>query len=303
MSIFRPLLLLVLSVVLVAGCGNVPQPFKDTAKTRLTALPTPQPSAGLVLLPIDVLGPANGDISALHAQIIRRLHSLEIAATALDIRNRYRMAGTVQTLRGDADKTRLIFTWRLLTARGSELSFTQHGVPVSSEKWQAGNQLLLERVATEAAYKIRDLVNGDPIADGDQDAGQSRPLLVSMAPVADSNGGALELMIAMRRALRRNQVDVVDTAPGIPVVSVSTSLTRITGAEDLVVIVWTVRDADGRQRGQMKQQNRVPAGKLKFRWGTTAVLAANGAVGDLIDLLKRLRAADKAKNETKNRTK
>lgn len=303
MNILRPLLLLVLSAVLLSACGTVPQPFRDTAKTRLTALPTPQPSAGLVLLPIEVVGSESGDVPALHAQIIRRLHSLEIAATALNIRNRYRMSGTMQSLRGEAGRTRLIFTWRLLTARGSEISVTQHGVPVPSEKWQAGNQLLMERVATEAAYRIRDLINGDPANDGDQDAGQSRPLLVTMANVTDSNGGALELMIAMRRALRRAQVDVVDTSPGIPVVSVSTSLTRITGSEDLVVIVWTVRDADGRQRGQMKQQNRVPAGKLKFRWGTTAVLAANGAVGDLIDLLKRLRAADKAPNGAGNRAK
>ena len=295
----RPAAILLLCAVVLslAACGSVPRPFRETAKTDLAVLPSPQPSAGLVLEPIQHLSGDDGNLQNLHGQVIRRLHGMEIAASALEIPNRYRISGTLQRLRPGNGDSLLVFTWTLLSPARTTVSSTRHSIRVDNQAWLGGDETLTRRVATEIAFHIDDLIDG-----GDDNAPVSTdrlpgnvPLQVAMAPMDADTGGALELSIAMRRTLRRNQVDVVDAAPGVPVVSVRTTVSRIGGGEDLVIIIWAVRDVTGRQRGQLKQQNRVPAGKLKFRWGTTAALAANAAAGDLIDLLRRLRQADTAK--------
>jgi hypothetical protein len=59
-----------------------------------------------------------------------------------------------------------------------------------------------------------------------------------------------------------------------------------------VTIVWALkRAADGKEIGQVSQENAVPAGSLDGAWGDTAYDVAAAAAGGIVELLQRAQAA------------
>ena len=58
-----------------------------------------------------------------------------------------------------------------------------------------------------------------------------------------------------------------------------------------VTITWSLRNAGGNQLGEVKQQNRIPAGLLDGAWGDVAYAVASSAAPGITALLDQLKLA------------
>jgi hypothetical protein len=99
----------------------------------------------------------------------------------------------------------------------------------------------------------------------------------------------------MRHALQRASIEVAAgsaAGDGKSLTLLGTvALTPAAKNQQDVTITWSLRNSDGKQIGEVKQQNRIPAGSLDGAWGDIAYAVASSATPGIAALLDRMKLA------------
>ena len=114
---------------------------------------------------------------------------------------------------------------------------------------------------------------------------------VAVPPVKGAKGsGNSELTVAMRDALQQAGWPIL-TAARADALTVQGRVTigEAHGATQGVQIVWDVLTPDGKNLGNLKQDNAVPAGSLDASWGESARYAAEAAAEGIFSLIQKYR--------------
>lgn len=282
---------LALAAILLAACGSVPQPFRDTPKITadnpLLDVPT---AVGIAVLPV------RGAPQPLHTQIstalATRLRSFEIPAEAVPTN-----AGLGFTLESEArpaDTTAgeisVVMTWTLRSRRGAAVRTFRQVVSIPAAVWREGDMVTATRLGNEAALAIGDMVNGIAIpAQGPAGSTEAQALqrfpTVSVKPVEGAPGDGREaLRRAVAQSLTYNGVKSDDLNPDVTITCEVTSSAFEANLQK-VAILWHAVGRDGKELGTVRLDNTIPLGALDGPWGPTAFAIADAALNDLLTLL------------------
>ena len=150
-----------LAFVLLAACGNLPQPFRDgpkvTTDNPLLDVPT---AVGIAVLP--VRGAPEPLSTQISAAVATRLQSFEIPAEPLPV-NRGRgfsLEGEARPVDTTAREISLVITWTLRSRRGAAVRTYRQVVSVPAEIWKDGGAEVATRLGNDAAFAMGDLIGG-----------------------------------------------------------------------------------------------------------------------------------------------
>ena len=270
-----------LVLLLLASCGDLPEPFMGNpgATGRVLAQPpTPRlavPSPGNALLPVAASGQFAG-------ALVARLLLQEVPAVAGRVRaNDWQLVATAEQRGGD-----VVPKFRVLNPSGEEKGNIE-GSPVPTEAWAAAAPATLDRTARDAVPKISRLLTS--IQHADPNSLYNRIAKVQVAPVTGAPGdGNVSLTNQMKSHLAALGPMVQNDASGADfVVQGNVNLVPIAGKQQRVEIQWTVAAASGDERGKVVQLNDIPAGSLDHYWADVAIVVATEAAGGVNDVIKR----------------
>lgn len=163
------------------------------------------------------------------------------------------------------------------------------GAPVPLAAWAGGDPAVLQSVAATAAPKITDLLTRIQAARlrADPNSLFNRPARVYFSGVTGAPGdGDTSLAHQMRLKLADQGVVVQDTPRAADFALSGTVLTAPAAkGMERVEIRWNVRDAAGHDRGQVAQLNQVPAASISRFWGDVSVAVAAQAAGGVREVL------------------
>jgi len=270
----------------LAACQPIPHPFEDTGPPPNSPLMTPPDSAGIVVLP--VLGAPGTTAHDLADAMATALQDNDIpAGTTARNRGSYVLQGKA-TIKGQADgKLQVTIDWQMTGPDGKATGQQQASTVMTASAWQdggAGITNLVSPAAPELARLIESKIPPPTVG--------SDPLIAIHPATGAPGDGGQALATAMSAALRRAQVSLADFPGAVPnyIVDVAVAIAPPISGKQKVTIAWTLKQPDGAQVGQVKQENAVEAGSLDKVWGLTAYDAANAAapgITALIDEAKR----------------
>jgi hypothetical protein len=113
---------------------------------------------------------------------------------------------------------------------------------------------------------------------------------VAIVPVTGATGdGGNSLSLAIAAALHRAGVPLQEKPGDQPsfLLTGKVAISAASAGHQNVKIVWALKRADGKDVGQVSQENAVPAGSLNGKWGDTAYDVALAAVSGIVELLQR----------------
>lgn len=276
----------VLICLVLAGCGSVPRPFSPGAKTG--GLPPPGPSSALIVH--EFAGTEGTPLQQLTSATIELLQTKEVAAIPYEVANRYRMATQVDAVTESGGRALLTISVRFAQPDGEAIEEVAWDRQVDWNAYLRADPTLVRSMAQEISGRMLVLIGAD--SDGAPGAASGGPDLVIAAIRRAPGDGATALVDAMTSELERLGLATApdDGAAQAPVLEAVVTVGPLDASNDLVRIVWLLRDRTGRERGRLEQQNSVPTGRLNQRWGVVAQLAASAAAPGVLDLLQRLEA-------------
>ncbi|MEO1191391.1 MAG: hypothetical protein AAFY02_06525 [Pseudomonadota bacterium] len=295
------LALLVVSLLLLGGCGKLPRPFEQGDKLANPLLLPPEGGNLLVQRPLGLVpGLPDGGASLLATG----LSDGGIPASA-ESRSAIGADVEVTVARSPLNQIseRLTIFWRVFSPSGALRGETRQDVVAPLGAWGAGEAEVLLMAARAAAPQLAPLVSGvDPsarpstavasAAPGGEEAADAGPPVPSIAVGLiqgapgdgdTSLGEALVLQLA-QQGFRMHR----EPAPGVLLVEGTIEVSAPAEGAQRVVLTWIVKDGlDGDILGDVQQANDVPRGSLDGPWGETALFAAMGAAEGITDLLRR----------------
>lgn len=260
---------LLAALLVLAGCGEIPRPFAPEHKGETNRLLMPVDRAGVVVEPIDGL-PDDGTFMSALVEELRREGVVAMAPP-----------GNAQSLRlhgtaaPDGDGWQLMLS--LDDARGAALGTVATWLPPGPP----------ETRTRPLAKSIAAVLNpeGTPAV--------ARKPAIAVGDVSGVPGeGGRALARALEFNLRRANVDLAEQ-PGAAthLVSAVVNIAPPRGQAGREVrhvdVRWTVRAADNREIGEVRQSNDVPAREIDRNWAEIAYLVADAAVESIADLVKR----------------
>lgn len=265
----RPTLIAFALAIAVAACGEIPRPFAPEFKGETNPLLMPVDRAGLVVRPVAGL-PDGPTFAAALAESLR-------AEGVVAMTGGGNAASLV--LHGSAapDGEGWLVELTLDDARGAAL-----GVVAA---WLAPGPPQAQTAAI--ARSVAAVLNPEgppPVA---------RKPAVAVGEVAGVPGeGGRALARALEFNLRRANVDLAETPEkATHVVSAIVAIAPPRGQRGSelrhVDVRWTVRGADSREIGEVRQANDVPAQAIDRNWAEIAYTVADAAVESIADLLTR----------------
>ena len=265
---------LTLAALLLAGCGDLPQPFRHDGSPE-----APRPQAARAVVVVPPAGPGPGP--ALAAAIVRALLEAEIPASTRPL-----PGDAAWTLTADSESRdgTVLLHWRL--SRGDRPPFTlTRSLPAAA--WAAATPALTDGLAAElTAALLPALDETPPPAAVAVAPAPSRPRLRLIPPAGLPGDGNTALAAAMRRRLADSGLELVaPDAPADLVLRVQTVITPLPDG-DRLSLVWRVSDASDAELGQASQQGAVPHGRLDRPWGSLADDIAAGSVEGVLGVLR-----------------
>lgn len=276
----RPLLLAVL--LLLAGCGALPQPFFGNPGRTGARLAEPPPSRLAVPTPAQsLLNNAGSDAwasataAALAGQALPALHT---EPTPGD---------WTLVLSAQLQGASVLPTYEVRDSTGAAKG-TAQGAPVPAATWSLNDPAVLKSAAEQAAPGIDALLTRIQAArlHDDPNSLQNRPARVYLAGVKGAPGdGDRSLATQMRLKLAGYGIVVQDTADGSDYqLRCEIRTAPAPSDQTKIELQWVVDDARG-ERGRVVQLNEVPASAIAQYWGDVAVVVAEQAAGGIKDVL------------------
>ncbi len=284
--ILRQLAILV-CVVSLAACGQVPQPFSGASRVISDSpfLDTPT-AVGIAILPVaGVPAPLNQQISQAMAQ---KFEALEIPAEPVTENQGlgFTLQGEIESSEATATEMTAHIVWRLKSRRGAITADYRQTAKIPLVAWQGGDRGTAVLVAGEAASKLTQIIAGDaPVEAIPQPLARPKFASVSIKPTDGAPGDGREsLQLAITQMLLENGVRRDELSPDV-VLTCTVTATPFNDTLQRVAIVWHATSRDGADLGNVKLENTIPAGSLDGAWGPTAFVIANAAGNDLLQLL------------------
>jgi hypothetical protein len=282
--ILRICLLLTLLITL-ASCGDLPQPFignpGDNGKV-LAQPPTPR---------LAIPAPPNALLSEAASRqfasaLAIGLQGQEVPAVADKVRKTdWQLVATAEQ-RGAT----VVPVFSVRNPQGEDKGRTE-GSPVPTEAWAAASPDVLRDIAMAAAPKISTLLTGIQTAQqhADPNSLYNRTAKVQIAKVTGAPGdGNVSLTKQMKTRLAALGPMVQDSTNGADfTVQGNVRMVPIGGGQQRVEIQWSVKAANGDERGKVVQLNDIPAGSLDHYWADVAVVVASEAAGGVNDVIAR----------------
>jgi hypothetical protein len=279
----RLFLLLALTLGL-AACGELPRPFQPETKGDDNPLLVLKDRAGVVIRPVEGLPPDSSQ--ALTEALSLALQAQGIVATT--------GAGNAASL------TLSGIAWKEADGYLVTLVLTEpKGAPMRSVVAHLGNQASTETkawagYATAMAKSVATAFESE----GTNPANTAKPRIMigAVTGVPGDGGRALERSLGF--TLRRNTIEVTDSAADathLVVGTVRIAPPRGPAGNEIqnILVQWTVTRADKSEVGQLRQANDVPARMVDRDWAQIALAVAEAAAEDIAQLVIRAPSAQR----------
>jgi hypothetical protein len=269
----------------LAACQPIPHPFETFDKGDNPLLELKE-GVGVAVMPVSGLPPAFGE--RLSEALAGALRDAEIpAAVQVGNRGSFVVTGHAQ-IAADARARTLELAWDVTTATGGRLGTIGLRQRLPNDAFEADGPGptpgQLAELAQRSAAQLLPLVRSD------------MPQQVAAVPTAIAVGsidgapgdGAASLKRALEFVLRQSDIPVAGTDHSHVLTLVgSVEMGRPAEGRQKVAIRWVLLLPDGREIGDVRQENAVPAGALDRAWGNTALLVAEAAYDGIIALYEK----------------
>ena len=269
--------------LLLAGCGDYPQPFLGHPGATAQRLSHPPPSR------LDVPVPATSLLSDQAASVwsVMAAHALDdqaIPAAASPARPSDWSLRLSATLHGAT----VTPSYALLDPKG-EPQGTTEGTPVSAARWASGDPALLRAETTASAPKVIALMTSvdAAIRQSDPNSLVNRPARIFLAGVTGAPGDGNATLAKQLRLQLPDTGDVVQGAARDADFTVRGEVRVVPDPHgtERVEVTWIITDSEGRESGRVAQLNDVPKGTLDVYWGDVALVVAQQAASGIHDVI------------------
>ncbi len=249
---------LILGLALQA-CGPLPRPFKDKTSNDLAH---PRDGVGVVVAPID--GGTPQFRNNLPDAVVEALHTINVPASVNgDLDNAYLLEGRAFLHQG-----RVKVFWLLTNEKGALVARRMVESDADQRSWEDARPKLLREIAGKTAFEIAsrlkpmDAFTVQP----------TRPLRIGLLQVSGAPGdGNVTLARAYREVFRQVRVPMVDDPAYADVLlTVKVKVEALNDRVDSVELLWELSAQDGEVYGTIRQNNNVPRGFLRGKWGRAA---------------------------------
>lgn len=260
----------------------MPQPFADLRPAHNPLLVLPD-SVGVTLPPISGLDTASN--AALVDLLVTQLQDRNVPAMREGgTRATYVLAAAAS--RAPANASGIVaaaVTWHLVQD-GKTLLVIDRRLRLKDGKPLPEDVPMLAGIAADVARVMQ--AESPAVIAG---AGPAPALTIAVPEVTGAPGdGSRSLAAAMTGFLRGKglRADPIAAAKeGALRLAGSVSMSRPQGGQQTVEIVWSLLDTKGREIGNVRQRNPVPAGSLDGKWGEIAGYAAEAAADGVLALI------------------
>ena len=271
-----------LCLLALSGCGDLPQPFRYPGATALR-LARPPPARLAVPVPPGAL--LTDDASrAFASQLATALQDKEVPAVAGPVhRGDWRLIATAEQSGGAVTPT-----YTVLDPKGRDKGATT-GAPIPADRWAQADPATIAAAAAAAAPGVNTLLQHieAAVVHADPHSLYNRPAKVAVLTVVGAPGdGDSSLTRAMRTVLGQRGPIVQDSAAGADfTVQGTVRVVPEPGGQVRVEIRWAVKDATGAERGTIVQLNEVSPDSIQPYWGDVAQVVAQTAAGGVTQVL------------------
>jgi len=271
------------SLVVLAGCGNLPRPFQGYPGATARRLSQPPPARLAVQPPVNALLPDAAG-AGLADDVANALVDNELPAVAEPAKKGdWRLL-----LEAELNDGQVTPSFELRDQKDVSKGITQ-GAPVASALWSAADPATLRAVAAQAAPGIVALLEKLEAArqESDPNSLRNRPARVYVAQVTGAPGdGDTSLTRQMLSQLPGYGEQVEDRADQADF-SVAGQVATAPGLNGTlrIELQWIVTDSRGMERGRIVQINEVPPESVSGFWGDVAVAVAKEAAGGVKDVI------------------
>ncbi len=275
-------------VAILAACQPLPHPFAGNVPPPDSPILSPRDSAGILVRPVEgAPEPMAGELAEAMAAALR---DAQIPASTRGRNKRsYELSGTASEERLADGGSAVAVEWVLRAADGTDMARVGTRAARPAQRWWEGGDAAAREIAAAGAPAVAKLVQDEPpVASGSSEA------TLSLRPVTGAPGdGGRTLTRAMDDALRRAHVALGEqrTEQRGFVLTGTVTMSPAKAGQQQVKVSWALLGADGRELGQVNQENVVPAGSLDGNWGDIAYAVANAAAPGVVALIERAKAA------------
>ena len=287
---------LLAALFLLAGCGDLPQPFRGNPGLAARNLAVPLAIRLAVPPPPQALLD-EASARRLADAVTAGLQAQDVPAVATDapLPLDWRLEISAENT-GSAVRPR--FT--LVNADGVQQgSFQGNAVPIAA--WAAPTAPMFAAVATQATPGLTRLLLSVQAARAlaTPAAISAGPVRIFFLPVEGAPGDGATALSGRMREFMSNQGYVIQNVAEGAQYGLNT-LVRITPPANNAQVVdlqWIVTRRDGEELGRVVQVNEVPAGRLSRFWGDIAYVAAEQASGGVQTIIRNATESQRPENQ------
>lgn len=275
---------------LLAGCLDVPHPFRRTGLSQLSDAP---PARLAVPLPTQALL-VNMAAQTWQKDMVAAMLDQSVPAVGQAAKNGDWWLRMTATLEGNM----VVPTYAVITPKG-EVRGQVKGAPVPAASWSGGSDAVMMASAGQAAPEVATLLTGIQAAQMQKDPSslKNRPAHVFFQGVRGAPGdGNAALARAFSASLRDAHDQVQHTQGGadftVLCTVVVTQLPAPGPVRQRLTLTWRVTDPHGKEAGAATQIHDIAAHALDRKWGDAAEAAGEEAAGGVRQIISRYSGRD-----------